>query len=234
MNVKDVSALLGVSEKTIYRWVGDKKIPAYRVGDQVRFSRGEIIEWATANRVPVSPSISLEPDSETLPLPTLTGALELGGIFFHVEAADRDSALRSVVRALRLPRDIDSDLVFEMLRVREEMASTGVGGGIAIPHPRSPFLLHVDEPSVTLCLLEHPVDFGALDGVPVFALFTILSATARAHLHLLSRIAFALRDPGVQAAIQEPASRETLLTEFRRMESDLAAPADSQLDRRKA
>ena len=228
MNVKNVANLLGVSEKTVYRWVADKKIPAFRVGDQVRFSRSEIIEWASANRVSVSPSISLEPDSETLPLPTLAGALELGGIFFHVEATDRDSSLRSVVRALRLPREVDPDLVYEMLRVREEMTSTGVGDGIAIPHPRSPLPLHVDEPSVTLCLLEEPVIFGALDGIPVFALFTILTATARAHLHLLARIAFALRDPSVQAALHERASRETLLLEIRRVESGLHAPHEPQ------
>jgi len=234
MNVRNVASLLSVSEKTVYRWVADKKIPAFRIGDQVRFSRGEIIEWASANRVPVSPSISLEPDSETLPLPTLAGALELGGIFFHVEASDRDSALRSIVRALRLPREVDPDLVYEMLRVREEMTSTGVGNGIATPHPRSPLLLHVDEPSVTLCLLEESVEFGALDGIPVFALFTILSATARAHLHLLSRIAFALRDPDVQAAIHERASRETLLFEIRRVENGLPVPDGPQSLRGKA
>ena len=45
----------------------------------------------------------------------------------------------------------------------------------------------------TLCFLEHPIEFGALDGQPVHTLFTIVSPTIKAHLHLLSRLAFALR-----------------------------------------
>ncbi|MGH0033857.1 MAG: PTS sugar transporter subunit IIA [Myxococcota bacterium] len=226
LSVKDVAGLLGVSEKTVYRWVGEGRIPSLRVGDQLRFSRGEILEWATAHRPSVSPSIGLEPDSEGLPLPSLATALERGGIFFRVEAADRDGALRSVVRSLRLPGDIDPERVFESLRVREELASTGIGDGIALPHPRNPVLLEFDEPAVTLCLLERPVDFGAIDGQPVFALFAVLSPTIRGHLHLLGRTAFVLRDPGVLQALRDQASRDALLSEIQRVERDLTSPAD--------
>ena len=225
LNVRDVAGLLGVSEKTVYRWVNDGKIPFFRVGDQLRFSRGEILEWATAHRASVSPSIGLEPDSEGLPLPSLATALERGGIFFRVEATDRDSALRSVVRSLRLPGDVDRDRMFEMLRIREELASTGVGDGIAIPHPRHPVFPELDEPAVTLCLLEQPVDFGAMDGEPVFALFTVLSPTIRGHLHLLSRTAFVLRDAGVLRALRDEASRDALLSEIRRVERGIAEHA---------
>jgi PTS system nitrogen regulatory IIA component len=232
LNVKDVAGLLGVSEKTVYRWVSDGKIPSLRVGDQLRFSRGEILEWATSHRMPVSPSIGLEPDSEGLPLPSLETALERGGIFFRVEADDRDGALRAAVRSLRLPADTDRERVFEMLRIREELASTGVGGGIAIPHPRHPALLEIDEPAVTLCLLEEPVEFGAMDGQPVFALFTVLSPTIRAHLHLLSRTAFVLRDPEVLRALRDQSSRDGLLSEIHRVELGIPESAGDGASRK--
>jgi PTS system nitrogen regulatory IIA component len=77
---------------------------------------------------------------------------------------------------------------------------------------------------VTLCFLERPVDFGALDGKPVHCLFTLVSPTIRAHLHLLSRLAYALRDPGFQAVIQRQGLRDEILTESRRVESGLLRP----------
>jgi len=224
LSVKDIALFLNVSEKTIYRWVAEDKIPAYRVNDQFRFERSEIVEWAAANRVDVSPAACLEPDEEVLPFPSVTDALQTGGIFYRVEGRDSASALRAIVQALRLPRGVDPDFVFDILHVREQMGSTGVGDGIAIPHPRNPMLLHVDEPSVTLCFLEHPIEFGALDGKPVFALFTILSPTARAHLRLLSRISYALHDSCFRAAVQREANRETLFSELRRIEASLVNP----------
>jgi hypothetical protein len=58
---------------------------------------------------------------------------------------------------------------------------------------RNPVILHLERPMIMLCFLERPIDFGALDGEKVNTLFTLISPTVRAHLHLLSR-EFALRD----------------------------------------
>lgn len=75
------------------------------------------------------------------------------------------------------------------------LGSTGIGDGIAIPHPRSPLIFNLPHASLTLSFLEKPIDFGALDGKPVFAAFTILSQTVRGHIHLISRLAHVLRTP---------------------------------------
>lgn len=208
-----------MSEKTIYRWVAEKKIPAYRIGDQVRFSRAEIIEWANANRVEIAPAACLETEAEGQSACSLVEALEVGGIFYRVEGENRGEALRSMVRLLRLPEGIDPAQLLEMLQVREQMASTAIGEGIALPHPRRPMLLQVDRPSLTLCFLEQAVDFSALDGKPVFALFTILSPTARAHLDLLSRVALALQNDEVKQALHGRAGREVILETLRQLEA---------------
>jgi len=76
---------------------------------------------------------------------------------------------------------------------------------------------------VTLCFLEKPIDFGALDGQPVHYLFTMVSPTVRSHLHLLSRLAFALRDAGFQGAIRRQGLRDEILTELHRVEFGLNA-----------
>ena len=108
---------------------------------------------------------------------------------------------------------------------REALASTAVGDGIAIPHPRNPIVLHVTQPLVTLCLLAQPVDFGALDGQPVYALFTLVSSAPRIHLHLLARLSYVLRQSGFKALISGRGAAEDILAEVRRVEASIQPAA---------
>lgn len=221
LTVRDVAGLLQVSEKSIYRWIKQGGFPAHRVNDQYRFNRAEVLEWATANRVAVSPELLCEPDTQGSALPNLSEALESGGIFYRVEGRDKDSALQSVVNVLRLPDEVDRDYLYRVLLAREALGSTGVGDGVAIPHVRNPIVLHVPRASITLCFLEQPIEFGAIDGKPVHTLFTLISPTVRAHLHMLSRLAFALRAPRFQEAIRTQDTRESILTAAREVEASL-------------
>ncbi len=221
LDVRDVAKLLNVNEKTIYRWVQQGNLPAYRVNNHYRFNRAELLEWATAQRINVSVDIFQEPESASITVPGLTDALTAGGIYYRLSGKDKESALRGVVEVMRLPEEVDRNFLLQVLLAREAMASTGIGDGIAIPHVRNPIVLHVSKPLVTLCFLEKPIDFGALDGQPVNCLFTMISPTVRAHLFLLSRLAFALRDPGFKELIRREASREEIMTEARRIESGL-------------
>jgi len=217
LSVRNVSEMLDVSEKTVYRWINERKLPGYRLSGQYRFNRAEILEWATANKVNVTACAFQETEGAELPLPNLADALQVGGIFYRIGGSDKESALRGVVEVLRLPDEVDRKFLLEVLLAREQLASTGIGDGIAIPHARNPIVLHVDKPMVTMCFLENPAEFGALDGVPVRTLFTLVSPTVRAHLHLLSRLAFTLREDRFKALIQAEASREELLAEVRRL-----------------
>jgi len=221
LSVKDAARLLSVSEKTVYRWAQKEEIPFLRVNDQYRFSRAELLEWATAKRVRVSPEIFEEADGEP---PLLADALEAGGIFYRVAGNDVTSVLQEVVAILRLPDEVDREHLHEVLLARERLGSTAVGEGVAIPHARSPVILHLARPTVTLCFLEHPVEFHALDDRPVQVLFTVVSPTLRAHLHLLSRLAFCLRDPQFKGLLAEEAGREAILEGIRKVEASLAGP----------
>lgn len=218
LGVKEAANLLNISEKTVYRWISQGFLPAYRVNDQYRFNRAELLEWATSRKINVSPDIFDEPASSGVVIPSLMESLQTGGIFYRIEGNTKGSVLNSVVEHMRLPDGVDRDFLLRVLLAREEMASTGIGNGIAIPHVRNPVVLHVTQPVITLCFLEKPVEFDALDGKPVHALFALISPTLRAHLHLLSRLSFALRDDGFKAAISRQARREEILGEAARIE----------------
>jgi PTS system nitrogen regulatory IIA component len=224
LTVKDAARLLKVSEKSVYRWIKQGSIPAYRISDQFRFNRAELLEWATARKIQISPDIFLETEAEQSPLPSLLEALQAGGVYYRIGGADKPSVLRAVVEVLRLPEEVDREFLYQVLLAREALGSTGIGEGIAIPHVRNPIVLHLPRPMMTLCFLEQAVDFGALDGQPVTTLFTLISPTVRAHLHMLSRLGFILRDPGFKAALARQATREELYEGLGRAATHLVRP----------
>ncbi|MFZ3046274.1 MAG: PTS sugar transporter subunit IIA [Desulfatirhabdiaceae bacterium] len=221
LGVRDIAGMLNVSEKTIYRWIKQKKLPTYRVNDQYRFNRAEILEWATASRVNVSPELMTEPHTIDQPLPRLDHALESGGIHYRLSGTDKISVLQAVVQTMHLPEEVDRSFLHQVLVARESLGSTGIGDGIAIPHVRNPIVLHIQRPVIVLCFLEHPIDFDSLDGHPVSALFTLVSPTVRGHLHLLSKLSFALRDPNFKAVITDQGSRQDILFHASRIEDNL-------------
>ncbi|HOW68196.1 MAG TPA: PTS sugar transporter subunit IIA [Candidatus Paceibacterota bacterium] len=224
LTVRNVAELLNVSEKSIYRWINEGGLPAYRISGQYRFNRAELLEWATRNRVNVPPQVLSEPVKESDPLPDLAEALQAGGIFYRIGGRDKESVLRSVVEVLRVPDEVDREFLLQVLLAREALESTGIGDGVAVPHTRNPIVLHVPKPMVTLCFLENPIEFGALDGKPVHVLFTLISPTVRAHLHLLSRLVFALRDSEFKSWIQREGSREVILEVLRRVSQGMKKP----------
>ncbi|MBF0476685.1 MAG: PTS sugar transporter subunit IIA [Deltaproteobacteria bacterium] len=221
LGVKDVAEIFDISEKTVYRWIKQGKLPAYRVNEQYRFNRAELLEWATASRINVSPELMHEPEVEGVPLPRLDEALQAGGVHYRVSGTDKASVLRAVVDVMRLPDEVDRSFLYQVLLAREALGSTAVGDSIAIPHVRNPIVLHIPLPMISLCFLEQKVDFGALDGQPVDILFTLISPTVRAHLHLLSKLAFALNDPQFKAVVTSQGAREALSAEARRIEENL-------------
>ena len=210
LTVRESARLLKVSEKTIYRWVRLGKLPAYRVNEQYRFNRAELLEWATSQRLNVSPEIFVEPGSEASTT-GLAEALRAGGIHYRVGGGDKSLVLQSVVELMPLPAEVDREFLLQVLLARESLGSTGIGNGLALPHVRNPVVMHIPRPMVTLCFLERPIEFGALDGQPVHTLFTLLSPTVRAHLHTLARISFALQQPGFAEAIHRQGSRDEIL-----------------------
>ena len=122
LSVRDAASLLKVSEKTIYRWIHQQVVPAYRVQEQYRFNRAELLEWATSRKLNVSSEIFLEPDAEGLPIPSLVAALEAGGVHYRVSGSDKGGALREVVQLLRLPDEVDREFLLRVLLAREAIA----------------------------------------------------------------------------------------------------------------
>jgi PTS system nitrogen regulatory IIA component len=223
LTVREAAKLLSVTEDQLYRWVDERAIPFYMVEHRPRFARTELLEWATQKRLPVSPEM-FESEEGGDPGPSLEEALSRGGIHHDLPGGTREAILRAAVKRLPSISEEDQALLLEVLLARESAVSTGIGDGIAIPHVRSPIVSSGDAASITLCFLEKPLDFQAVDGKPVHTLFLICSPTIAGHLRLLAKLSLALLDPGFKAALSKRGASEEILAEARRIEALFARP----------
>jgi nitrogen PTS system EIIA component len=223
LTVRQAAAYLHVDESTVRQWVTKRGLPAHRVNEGLRLNALELWEWATEQGVPVSRSLLDQARKSPEAIPPLSTLLAAGGIHYDVAGDDKASVLREVVGRLPLPADVDRGFLTSVLEAREAMGSTGIGDGIAIPHVRNPILLHVSAPVVTLCLLRRAVDFGAIDGRPVHALFTVVSPNVPTHLRMLAQIAFILRDAELRRLLRERANASAILERVRLVEEQVTS-----------
>jgi PTS system nitrogen regulatory IIA component len=224
LTVRDVAGIFNISETTVFNWIKHRNLPVYHVDEEYRFSRSELLEWASTTQTDVtSEIINAAPGQDPLLMPRLDEALQAGGVNYGVGGTDKTSVLDSVVQALHLPMETDRSFLYQVLLSRESLGSTGIGDGIAIPHVRNPIVLQIPSSMISLCYLEQAVDFGALDGQPVSILFTLISPTVRTHLNLLSKLSFALSDAQFKTIIKQQASRNQIIAEALRIEEKLPA-----------
>jgi PTS system nitrogen regulatory IIA component len=83
----------------------------------------------------------------------------------------------------------------------------------------------VQRPFVSLCLLRHPVEFDAIDGLPVHALFVVVSPDIPAHLRILAQLGFILRDGEVRQRLREGAPTNAILARIAAVEASPSAPS---------
>jgi len=221
ITVKEIALMFDVSENEVYRWIKQKEIPCHKINEQYRFNQTEIMEWAATHHKKTSALFSAENKNDEEILPLLIDAVKEGGIFYNVKGNSQAEVLKSIVELLNIPEDVDRDFLYQILLAREELGSTAVGNGIAIPHVRNPIVLQIDNPIVMLCFLEHPIDFKALDEKPVNTLFVMISKTVRGHLRLLSRIASILHDQTITTALSNHEPPEILLNLLQKAEESI-------------
>jgi PTS system nitrogen regulatory IIA component len=212
ISVKEAADFLRVSEKTIYRWIQQGVVPAYRTQGQYRFNRRELEGWARYKHIGTAfGRPSAQAGEETI---NLAEAIQRGGVHYKIEGGTPEQIYRNIVEIFPLspPRDpaFKTELA-QTLAEREALASTGIGKGLGIPHPRHPREWGLDGPAVGVFFLEHPVDFKSVDGEPVFVLFVLLCATVKGHLQMLAQISHLLREAKTQALLRRIPTRSELL-----------------------
>jgi nitrogen PTS system EIIA component len=153
----------------------------------------------------------------------LAGLLVPTAIELQLKAAQRDDVLSELVNLIpsltALPEARES--LRRALLEREQLHSTGIGDGIALPHTRSPLPGLLTEPMIVYG--RHPlgIAFGAIDGTPVRQFFLLAATNVSQHLHILARISRLLRQPAIRQGLLSASTPQRVLDIFREAEAHL-------------
>jgi PTS system nitrogen regulatory IIA component len=180
LTIEEVAKYLRVSERTVYDWAQKGEIPAGKIGTVWRFKKAEIEKWVN-NRLMVHKNASS------------TGAIHVESILsperilFLNYTAKKDALLAMAENLAGAPQVKNRQELAEEILRREELMSTAIGRGIAIPHVR---LASVTDLVVSVGISKTDiVDFQPLDDEPVRLLFMIAAAYNQ-HAYYLQTLSF--------------------------------------------
>jgi len=181
---------LKLNEKTIIKMAQSGKLPGAKIGNQWRFNFLAIDAYIKGGTIEspgdIASSKFLEVMHDIIPLSRLTGE---ACIKLNLQSTTRDEVLCELAEVAQKAGIIDPDKnLFEELKDREEMLSTALGNGIAIPHPRHPSSDLFKKSNVIIARSKQGVDFHAPDNKKVHLFFMTCAPNIVAHLKLLAKI----------------------------------------------
>lgn len=168
LTIEEVASYLRVSDRTVYDWAQKGEIPAGKIGTVWRFKKSEVEKW-------VNERLSSGPSSKKVVEEVqMKNILSPDRVVFINQSSKRDALVElSNVLATAPQVKNGSELLSEILK-REELMSTGIGRGIAIPHVR---LSSVTDLVVAVGVCKSNIEgFQTIDDVPVNILIMIAAA----------------------------------------------------------
>ncbi len=194
LTIEEVAKYLRVSDRTVYDWAQKGEIPAGKIGTVWRFKKSEVENWVNAK---LSSSSLSQNDSEI----QIKNILSPDRIVFINHSTKHDAIVQlSDVLATAPQIKNASELTAEILK-REELMSTAIGKGIAIPHVR---LSSVTDLVMAVGVCRKPItDYQTIDDTPVDLLFMIAAAYNQHSLYLktISHFCGKLKQDGLHESI---------------------------------
>jgi mannitol/fructose-specific phosphotransferase system IIA component (Ntr-type) len=144
-------------------------------------------------------------------------------VLLHLASPDRDALLAELAAAIpelrAAPEKRDSLLL--ALRQREELHSTGIGDGVALPHARTALTGLVQQPVIVFGRHAKGINFGAIDGRPVQLFFLLVTTSVTQHLQILARISRLLRGAALRQKLLAVDRPEQVITLIREVEQTM-------------
>ena len=167
LTIEEVANYLRVSDRTVYDWAQRGEIPAGKIGTVWRFKKSEVEKW-------VNDRLSSSGGRIKDDVVQVKNILAPNRVIFISQTSRHDALVELATALSSAPQVKRSDeLVSEILK-REELMSTAIGRGIAIPHVR---LSSVTDLVMAVGVCKTPVtDFQPIDDMPVSLLFMIAAA----------------------------------------------------------
>ena len=152
-----------------------------------------------------------------------TDLICLAAIELQLRGRQRDEVLVELVA--RIPEMADRpearEILLRALREREQLHSTGIGDGVAVPHARNAVVGLVEKPVIVFGRHDEGIAYGAIDGQPAKLFFLLVTITVAQHLAVLARISRLVRDSKLRQYLTTADRPETILALIREAEAKL-------------
>lgn len=143
----------------------------------------------------------------------ITDVIQPASTRLDLTASSKPELLRTLARLAAKATALAEDMIFDALRAREALGSTGIGNGIALPHAS---LQKLTSPFTLAAKLRVPVDFDAIDGkaVDIVVLQLVPDRAGQTHVDRLACVAKQLRSVDVQSRVRAARSPKQLYDAF--------------------
>jgi PTS system nitrogen regulatory IIA component len=200
MDLAELAKYLQRDPRQVTKLADRGKLPGRKVSGEWRFARAEIDHWLETQLPEYTEEQlhALETRDQTAPGELLVAAmLHPESVAVPLTATTRGSVLRELVRLAEKSHHVyDPDAILDAVRQREEMGTTALDTGVALPHPRRPIPNALGESVVAFGRTATGIPFGAPGGGLTDVFFLVCCQDEKAHLQVLARLSRLLLRPG--------------------------------------
>jgi nitrogen PTS system EIIA component len=208
MDMEQLAAYLRRDVREVGKLASRGHLPGHKVGGEWRFARAEINRWLEKQLPDYSDQqlAALEGpggrSGEEEPL--LAGLLSESSVAVPLGASTKASALKALLNLAEQSWNVyDAPTLLEAIRTREQLGSTALPGGVAIPHPHRPLPNALGESVLAYGRTLSGIPFGAPQGELTDLFFLICCRDDRTHLRVLARLTRLLLRPGFLDSLRE-------------------------------
>jgi PTS system nitrogen regulatory IIA component len=228
MDLQQLATYLRRDVREVSRLANRGRLPGQKVSGQWRFHQAEINHWLETQMHAYDEQelTALETreddtaDQQLLVLPLMTEATTA----VPLPATTRTSVLKELVGVAESSWQLyDAEAILNAVRQREELESTALPVGVALPHPRRPMPGALGESLLAYGRTASGIPFGGAGGALTDIFFLVLCRDARTHLQVLARLSRLLRRPSFLDELREAASAADTLQVIERHENELIA-----------
>ena len=198
MNLEQLATYLQRDVREVSKLASRGHLPGHKVGGQWRFARAEINHWIETQLPAYTEKqlANLESAGAGDGEPLLANLLSEANMAVPLLASTRASVLKELVNLAEQSWQVyDPEAVLDAIRAREEMGSTALPSGVAIPHPRRPLPAALGESVMAYGRTASPLPFGAPQGGLTDIFFLVCCRDDRTHLRVLARLTRLLLRP---------------------------------------
>jgi PTS system nitrogen regulatory IIA component len=220
--IKQLSAYLTVSEKTLYRMLDRGLLPAIRVGAQWRFRKRDIDAWldVQVRNVEVEGGRAMPEELEHSEI-EIHPLLAAENVWVDVPPLTRDELLLWMITKATFDQDVDRNALYESVLARERVCSTALLDAAAFPHPNDPEAFHFTRKRVLVAVPPEPVSFSDPHGHQPRVVVMILARTMQGYLLTISRAVKLFADPRLISRITAETSADGVIRDIGEAEAAL-------------